>query len=162
VADRGPAGAEVEDAGQPSGVEAVVAVALQDAVRDREGAGPVVADEEDRPAALGGVVAGEPLLSAPPLLQTLSANRLAMTATGRPRYWESARTAPPPTSGPSGSQRLATKVECSMRNRPPRTKIAPPPPPSKSSPVELPCVNVRFATVSRGVAWSWQCEVVNR
>jgi hypothetical protein len=64
--------------------------------------------------------------------------------------------------GPLRVAAVATKVECSMRNRPPRTKIAPPPPPSKSSPVELPCVKVRFATVSRGVAWSWQCDVVNR
>lgn len=47
-----------------------------------------------------------------------------------------------------------------MRNRPPRAKIAPPPPPSKSSPVEFPSAKARFSTTSRGVAWSWQCEVV--
>ena len=48
-----------------------------------------------------------------------------------------------------------------MRRRPPRTKIAPPPPPSKFSPVAFPSANVMFSTTSRGVAWSWQWEVVN-
>jgi hypothetical protein len=38
--------------------------------------------------------------------------------------------------------------------------MAPPPPPSVVSPVELPSAKVRFWTVSRGWSWSWQCEVV--
>src|SRR5258706_14539005 len=38
--------------------------------------------------------------------------------------------------------------------------MAPPPPPSKCSPVELPCASVMF-WVSLGFAWSWQCDVVH-
>src|SRR5438270_1990239 len=38
--------------------------------------------------------------------------------------------------------------------------MAPPPPPSVLSPVELPSANVMFWTTSCGVSWSWQCEVV--
>src|ERR1022692_4039769 len=45
--------------------------------------------------------------------------------------------------------------------RPPRAKMAPPPPPSKWRPVEFPSAKVRFRTVSRGVDWSWQCDVVH-
>src|SRR5260221_6565187 len=36
-----------------------------------------------------------------------------------------------------------------------------PPPPSKCSPVELPCANVMFCAVSLEFAWSWQCDVVH-
>src|SRR5258708_3365873 len=39
--------------------------------------------------------------------------------------------------------------------------MAPPPPPSKCSSVELPCANVMFCAVSLGFAWSWQCDVVH-
>ena len=101
------------------------------------------------------------LLSAPPLLQTLPVKRLPTTSTGRPWYSDSTRTAPPPMSGPLGSQRFRTKVEFTMRRRPPRAKIAPPPPPLKSWPLEFPSAKPRFSTTSRGVAWSWQCDVVN-
>ncbi len=66
-------------------------------------------------------------------------NVLRTTYTGRPWYCDSARTAPPPRSGPVGSQRLPTNVEShdlepaaarrrSRRRRRPRT----------SSPVESP------------------------
>jgi len=100
------------------------------------------------------------LLSAPPLAHVLALKRLPTTYTGRPRYCDSARTAPPPMSGPSASQRLARNTESTIFRRPPRAKMAPPPPPSKSWPLELPAVNVRFWMMSSGVAWSWQCEVV--
>jgi hypothetical protein len=62
------------------------------------------------------------LLSAPPLLQTLRVKRLDVTSTARPWYCESTRTAPPPRSGPSLSQRLPVKVERRMRSRPPRVE----------------------------------------
>ena len=101
------------------------------------------------------------LLSAAPLLHTFAANVLSTTYTGRPRYCESARTAAPPRSGPVGSQRLRENVELTIRSWPPRSKIAPPPPPSKCWPVELPAVKAMFWITSRGVAWSWQCEVVH-
>ena len=100
------------------------------------------------------------LLSAAPLLHTPRVNRLPATVTGRPWYCESARTAPPPRSGPAGSQRLPVNVEWTIFSRPPRAKIAPPPPPSKRSPVALPSASRRFWTTSCGVAWSSQCEVV--
>ena len=57
--DRGRTGAEEEDARQAGGLESVAGVVLQLAVLDRERAGAVVADEEDRPAALGGVIVGQ-------------------------------------------------------------------------------------------------------
>ena len=60
------------------------------------------------------------LLSAPPLLHTLAEKRLLTTYTGRSLYCDSARTAPPPMSGPSRSQRLPVNTELTMRNRPPR------------------------------------------
>ena len=40
------------------------------------------------------------------------------------------RIAAPPRSGPVRSQRLRSKTESCTRSRPPRTKTAPPPPPS--------------------------------
>jgi hypothetical protein len=98
--------------------------------------------------------------SAPPLEQTPPVNVLPTIRTGWPWYWLSTRSAAPPRSGPVGSQRLPTNREPMTENRPPRTKIAPPPPPSVSSPVELPLANVRFCTTSSGVSWSWQWEVV--
>src|SRR5256885_13942055 len=101
------------------------------------------------------------LESPAPLLHRLPRKTLPTTYTGRLRYCDSARTAPPPRSGPCDSQRLATKREWTMRSWPPRSKIAPPPPPSKSCPLELPCANVRFCTTRRGEDWSWQCEVVH-
>ena len=52
--------------------------------------------------------------------------------------------------GPGRAQRLRKKRELTTLNRPPRTKIAPPPPSSVSSPVELPSTKVRFCTVSAG------------
>src|ERR1022692_5047952 len=69
--------------------------------------------------------------------------------------------AAPPRSGPVRSQRLPMKAELTTLSWPPRAKMAPPPPPSKRSPVELPCANVMFYTVSLGVAWLSQCEVVH-
>src|ERR1700727_16613 len=101
------------------------------------------------------------LLNAPPLLHVLPLKRLSITSTGSERYCESARTAPPPRSGPVGSQRLPVKVELTIRSRPPRSKIAPPPPPSHSWPVELPWVRPSRSIVSCGVAWFWQCDVVH-
>ena len=100
------------------------------------------------------------LLSAAPLLQTPRVNVLATTYTGRPRCCDSARTAPPPRSGPVGSQRLPVNVEETILSRPPRAKIAPPPPPSTVSPVASPSANRMFCTTSRGVAWSSQWDVV--
>ena len=100
------------------------------------------------------------LLSADPLLQTPRVNVLWTTYTGWPWYCDSARTAPPPRSGPVGSQWLPANVDPTILSRPPRTKIAPPPPPSIVDPVESPRANVRFCTTSRGVAWSSQCGVV--
>src|SRR6185436_4432558 len=101
------------------------------------------------------------LLSADPLLQTPRVNVLRTMVTGWLPACESARTAPPPRSGPPGSQRLCTNFEFTIFNPPPRAKIAPPPPPSYVAPVELPSANVRFCTTSRGVAWSLQCDVVH-
>jgi hypothetical protein len=98
--------------------------------------------------------------SAPPFEHTPPSNVLLTTYTGRPRDWLSTRNAAPPRSGPVGSQRLRRNRELTTLNRPPRTKMAPPPPPSVVSPVESPSTNVRFCTVSCGVSWSWQCEVV--
>ena len=100
------------------------------------------------------------LLSAAPLLQTPCLKVLRTTNTGRPRCWDSARTAPPPRSGPVGSQRLRRKVEPTILSRPPRAKMAPPPPPSYVSPVASPSAKVMFCTTSRGRAWSSQCDVV--
>src|SRR5215471_4557502 len=87
-------------------------------------------------------------------------NVLPTMYTGWPCDWLSTRMAPPPRSGPVESQTLRKNREFTTLNRPPRTKMAPPPPPSVMSPVELPSAKVRFWTVSRGVSWSWQCEVV--
>ena len=101
------------------------------------------------------------LLSAAPLEHTFATKRLPTTYTGRSWNWDRARTPAPPRSGPVASQRLPVKVALTMRSCPPRSKIAPPPPPSKSWPVELPSAKPMFWTVSRGVAWSWQCEVVH-
>src|SRR3954452_13384167 len=101
------------------------------------------------------------LLSAAPLLHTPPVNVLPATVTGWPWYSESARTAPPPRSGPVGSQRLRANVERTILSRPPRAKIAPPPPPSYVAPVAFPSAKVRFCTTSRGVAWSSQCDVVH-
>ena len=101
------------------------------------------------------------LLNAPPLLHTLRSNRLSTTYSGRPWYCDSALTAPPPMSGPVRSHRLPVNTELKIRSRPPRSKIAPPPPPSKRWPVELPSANVMFWTTSLGDDWSWQCEVVH-
>ncbi|GAB3873427.1 hypothetical protein GCM10027610_140580 [Dactylosporangium cerinum] len=105
------------------------------------------------------------LLSAPPLAHTppwpeAPPKVLPTTYTGWLWNWLSTRIAAPPRSGPFWSQRLRTKRELTTLNRPPRTKIAPPPPPSAVSPVELPSANVRFCTVSDGWSWSWQCDVV--
>src|SRR5262245_62134222 len=100
------------------------------------------------------------LLSADPLLHTPRVNVLCTMNTGWLWYCERARTAPPPRSGPVGSQRLPENFELTTFSRPPRMKIAPPPPPSIVEPVEFPFANVRFCTTSRGVAWSLQCDVV--
>ena len=64
-------------------------------------------------------------------------------------------------SGPVDSQMLRKNRLFTTLNRPPRTKMAPPPPPSKVWPVELPSTKVRFCTVSWGESWSWQCDVVH-
>src|SRR5262245_18075670 len=103
--------------------------------------------------------------SAPPLEQEppwpgAPPNVLSTMYTGRPCDWLSARMPAPPRSGPVGSHTLRKKREFTTLNRPPRTKMAPPPPPSVASPVELPSTKVRFWTVRRGWSWSWQCEVV--
>ena len=100
------------------------------------------------------------LLSAAPLLQTPPVKVLRRTVTGWPSCCDSARTAPPPRSGPVRSQRLPANRERTILSRPPRAKIAPPPPPSYVSPVAFPFAKVRFCTTSRGVAWSSQCDVV--
>ena len=68
--------------------------------------------------------------------------------------------AAPPRSGPVGSQRFPAKIELITLSWPPRSKIAPPPPPSYCWPVEFPSLNVMFWMMSLGVAWSWQCDVV--
>ena len=65
-------------------------------------------------------------------------------------YWLSTRIAAPPRSGPLASQRLPVKRESMTFSWPPRSKMAPPPPPSKSCPVELPSANVMFCTISDG------------
>src|SRR5262245_42846299 len=101
------------------------------------------------------------LLNAEPLLQRPPVNVLSTTYTGRPWCWDSARTAAPPRSGPVGSQRLSVNVASTILRRPPRTKIAPPPPPSYVSPVESPLVKPRCWTTRRGDAWSSQWEVVH-
>src|SRR5690606_25441899 len=85
-------------------------------------------------------------------------NVLRVTETGSHSYWLSTRTAAPPTSGPTASQRFRTKTLFTILKRPPRTKIAPPP--SGSSPLASPSAKVRFCTVSCGWSWSWQCGVV--
>ena len=102
------------------------------------------------------------LLSAPPLEQRRlrAAEGAAHDETAGRRYWSSARTAAPPTSGPVRSQRLLKNRELTILSRPPRAKIAPPPPPSTVSPLALPSARVMFCTTSRGVAWSWQWTVV--
>src|SRR4029079_13155402 len=63
------------------------------------------------------------LLSAAPLLQTPRGNLLPTTYTGRPRDCDSARTAPPPRSGPVRSQRLRVEVEPTILSRPPSTQV---------------------------------------
>jgi hypothetical protein len=63
-------------------------------------------------------------------------------------------------SGPVASHRLLKKRELTTVKRPPRTNTAPPPPPSRREPIELPFASVMFCSTSRGVAWSWQCDVV--
>src|SRR3954466_6077953 len=95
------------------------------------------------------------LLSAPPLEHEppcpgAPPNVLPTTYTGRFLDWLSTRIAAPPRSGPVRSHRLRRNVELTTFSRPPRTKIAPPPPPSAVSPVELPSANVRFCTTSCG------------
>src|SRR5215216_3737920 len=101
------------------------------------------------------------LLNADPLLHRPPVKVLSTTYTGSPRCCDSARTAAPPRSGPLGSHRLSRKTVSTIFSRPPRTKIAPPPPPSYASSVLLPSANVRCWTTSRGLAWSSQCEVVH-
>src|SRR5437763_3046511 len=100
------------------------------------------------------------LLRAPPLAQAPPWNVLFTTYTGSPRYWSSTRIAAPPRSGPVRSHSLRRKREFTTLNRPPRMNTAPPPPPSVVPPVALPSANVRFCTVSRGVSWLSQCDVV--
>ena len=106
------------------------------------------------------------LLMAPPLEHSLPRaslppNVLLVTYTGWLSYWLSTRTAPPPTSGPVVSQRFWKNREFTIFTRPPRTNTAPPPPPSKVSPVALPAWKVRFWMVRRGWSWFWQCGVVH-
>src|SRR5690242_1837778 len=100
------------------------------------------------------------LLSAPPLEHRPPRNTLCVIWTARPWYWLSARIAAPPRSGPWLSHRLPVNVLLITLSWPPRSKIAPPPPPSIRWPAELPSAKVRFSTVSLGRAWFWQCEVV--
>src|ERR1700759_3692070 len=92
---------------------------------------------------------------APPFEQTPPLNRLPLSSTGVLWYWLSTRSAAPPRSGPDESQRLPVNRELITWNSPPRTRIAPPPPPSARSPVELPLAKVRFCTTSVGESWSW-------
>src|SRR5487761_743659 len=101
------------------------------------------------------------LLSAPPLAHTPSRKVLCTMYTGRLRYWLSALIAAPPRSGPVASQQLPVNRESITLSCPPRSKMAPPPPPSKPCPVELPSRNVMFCTISFGLDWSWQWEVVH-
>src|SRR3954469_25089628 len=111
------------------------------------------------------------LLSAAPFEHPPPSNVLPTTYTGSPFDWLSTRSAAPPRSGPVRSQRLPTKRELITAKRPPWTKIAPPPPPpwtkiapppppSAVWPVLSPFLKTRFCTVSRGLSWSWQCDVV--
>ena len=100
------------------------------------------------------------LLNAPPLAQEPPVKVLFTTYTGWSSCWSSTRMAAPPRSGPVRSQRLPTKCELTTLSRPPRTKIAPPPPPSVRWPVASPSVKVKFCTVNCGWSWLLQCEVV--
>ena len=84
------------------------------------------------------------LESAPPFELQFPSNTLFVTNTGWLWNWLSTRTAPPPMSGPDCSHVLRLKVEFTILKRPPRTKIAPPPPPSVVWPVELPSTKFRF------------------
>ena len=60
---------------------------------------------------------------------------LATRETGWPSAWSRPRMARPRTSGPVSSHWLRMKRDPTTLSRPPRTKMAPPPPPSVSSPV---------------------------
>jgi hypothetical protein len=64
------------------------------------------------------------LLSAPPFEHRSPVKALPTTRTGRLRYWLSARTEAPPTSGPVGSQRFPVNCELMMVRRPPLAKMA--------------------------------------
>src|SRR5690242_9114636 len=108
------------------------------------------------------------LLSAPPFEHTppwpeAPPKVLLTMYTGRSCDWSRTRIAAPPRSGPVWSHRLRTNRELITLSRPPRAKIAPPPPSSRTAgwPVALPSAKVRFCTVSVGVAWSTQCDVVH-
>src|ERR1700710_1259785 len=68
------------------------------------------------------------LLTPAPLEQRPPVNADPAIVTGCPWYCESARPAPPPRSGPVASQRLPANVDATIFSRPPRAKIAPPPP----------------------------------
>src|SRR3954454_9870792 len=98
------------------------------------------------------------LLSPEPLEQTPPVKVLFTTYTGRSCDCSRARIAAPPRSGPVLSHRFPVNRELITLRRPPRSKMAPPPPPSVVCPVLLPFAKTRFWTVSRGVAWSTQCE----
>ena len=100
------------------------------------------------------------LLRAPPLEHRPPVKVLPTTRTGMPLNWLSARTAAPPTSGPVRSQRFPAKRARMMVSRPPRAKIAPPPPPSTVWPVASPPWKAMSFTTSRGVNWFWQWSVV--
>src|SRR5262245_26556756 len=84
------------------------------------------------------------LLIALPFEHVPFTNVLRVTYTGSPCDWLNARTAPPPMSGPVDSHVLPLKYEFTILRRPPRSKIAPPPPPSNVWPVELPLMNRMF------------------
>src|SRR3954447_1158360 len=100
------------------------------------------------------------LLSPEPLLQRPPRNVLPTTYAGARWDCERSRTAAPPRSGPERSQRLSRNVASTILSCPPRTKIAPPPPPSTWLPVEFPRAKVTCWTTSFGRAWSSQWSVV--
>ena len=66
----------------------------------------------------------------------------------------------PAEVGPGGVAAVAGERGFTTLTRPPRTNIAPPPPPSKRLAGGVAVDEGQVLDVSCGVAWFWQCEVV--